>query len=151
MAEGIRLAEKEDVTVIMGLEQGSIAHPWPEEDILRLITDDDKFALVKEDEDGRLSGYIGVSVVAGEASVGNLVVRADQRGKGLGTLLVEMLIDELKSRGAEEIFLEVEDTNEPARSVYGKCGFAEYNRRRDYYGAGRDAILMKRAVIPAGL
>ena len=151
MADGIRFAQAEDVAAVMALEQGSIAHPWPEEDIRRLITDNDKFALVLETEDNTIIGYIGVSVVAGEASVGNLVVAADQRGKGLGTLLVEALIEELISRGAEEIFLEVEATNEPARSVYGKCGFAEYNSRKNYYGAGRDAILMKRAVRPAGL
>ena len=56
------------------------------------------------------------------------------------------IIEELKAQGAEVIFLEVEHTNEPAIAVYTKCGFEEYNRRRDYYGAGRDAILMKRAV-----
>ena len=151
MADGIRFATAEDIAAIMALEQGSIAHPWPEEDIRRLITDDDKFALVLETEDNTIIGYIGVSVVAGEASVGNLVVAADQRGRGLGTLLVEELIEELVSRGAEEIFLEVEATNEPARSVYGKCGFEEYNSRKNYYGAGRDAILMKRAARPAGL
>ena len=151
MAEGIRFAEAADVQAIMALEQGSIAHPWPEEDIRRLITDDDKFALVLEAEDGTVTGYIGVSVVAGEASVGNLVVRQDQRGKGLGTLLTEALIEELKARGAEEIFLEVEDSNAPARSVYTRCGFTEYNSRRNYYGEGRDAILMKRTVVPAGL
>ena len=145
MADGIRFATDEDVAAIMALEQGSIAHPWPEEDIRRLITDDDKFALVQEGEGGSLIGYIGVSIVAGEASVGNLVVAADQRGRGLGTLLVEALVEELISRGAEEIFLEVEATNGPARSVYGKCGFAEYNSRKNYYGVGRDAILMKRA------
>ena len=151
MADGIRFAQAEDAQQIMALEQGSIAHPWPEEDIRRLITDDDKFALVLEGEGGSLIGYIGVSVVAGEASVGNLVVAVVQRGRGLGTLLVEALIEELRNRGAEEIFLEVEATNGPARSVYGKCGFAEYNSRKNYYGAGRDAILMKRAALPVGL
>ncbi len=151
MAETIRFAQAGDVQQIMALEQGSIAHPWPEEDIRRLITDDDKFALVLEAEDQTITGYIGVSVVVGEASVGNLVVAADQRGRGLGTRLVEALIEELRTQGAEVIFLEVEDTNMPAVSVYTRCGFEEYNRRRDYYGAGRDAILMKRAVVPAGL
>lgn len=145
MAEEIRLAAEGDVEAIMALEQGAIAHPWPEEDLRRLISDDDKFALVIEGEDG-IEGYIGVSVVVGEASVGNLVVRADQRGRGLGTKLVGALIEELRRQGAEVIFLEVEHTNEPAIAVYAKCGFEEYNRRRDYYGAGRDAILMKRAV-----
>ncbi|MBR5358060.1 MAG: ribosomal protein S18-alanine N-acetyltransferase [Clostridiales bacterium] len=146
MAESIRFAQAGDVQQIMALEQGSIAHPWPEEDVRRLITDDEKFALVLEAEDQTITGYIGVSVVVGEASVGNLVVAADQRGKGFGTKLVEALIEELMSRGAEVIFLEVEDTNTPAVSVYTGRGFEEYNRRRDYYGAGRDAILMKRAL-----
>ena len=81
MADSIRFAQAGDVQQIMALEQGSIAHPWPEEDIRRLITDDDKFALVLEQAGGTVAGYIGVSVVAGEASVGNLVVREDRRGK----------------------------------------------------------------------
>ena len=148
MAEAIRLAAADDIQAIMALEQGAIAHPWPEEDLRRLISDDDKFALVIEGEDG-IEGYIGVSVVVGEASVGNLVVRQDRRGRGLGTKLVEALIAELLRRGAEVIFLEVEDTNAPAIAVYTGCGFTEYNRRRDYYGAGRDALLMKRAVAGA--
>ena len=114
MAEAMRLAAAEDIQAIMALEQGAIAHPWPEEDLRRLISDDDKFALVIDGEDG-IEGYIGVSVVVGEASVGNLV----------------------------------EDTNAPAIAVYTRCGFTEYNRRRDYYGAGRDARLMKRAVAGA--
>ena len=145
MADGIRLAREEDIPGIMALEQGAIAHPWPEEDIRRLITDSDKFALVTEDAGG-LTGYIGVSVVVGEASVGNLVVREDMRGKGLGTKLVGDLIEELKTQGAEAIVLEVEDTNTPAVRVYRKCGFEEYNSRRDYYGPGRGALLMKRAI-----
>ena len=148
MAEAIRFAAAEDIQAVMALEQGAIAHPWPEEDLRRLISDDDKFALVIEGEDG-IEGYIGVSVVVGEASVGNLVVRQDRRGRGLGTKLVEALIAELLRRGAEVIFLEVEDTNAPAIAVYTRCGFTEYNRRRDYYGAGRDARLMKRAVAGA--
>ena len=91
MAEAVRLATADDIQAVMALEQGAIAHPWPEEDLRRLISDDDKFALVIEGEDG-IEGYIGVSVVVGEASVGNLVVRQDRRGRGLGTKLVEALI-----------------------------------------------------------
>ena len=106
MAEAVRFAAADDIQAVMALEQGAIAHPWPEEDLRRLISDDDKFALVIEGEDG-IEGYIGVSVVVGEASVGNLVVRADRRGRGLGTKLVEALIAELGRRGAEVIFLEV--------------------------------------------
>ena len=131
MAEAVRFATADDIQAIMALEQGAIAHPWPEEDLRRLISDDDKFALVIEGEDG-IEGYIGVSVVVGEASVGNLVVKQDRRGRGLGTKLVEALIAELGTI-----------------AVYTRCGFTEYNRRRDYYGAGRDARLMKRAVAGA--
>ena len=130
MAEAVRFAAADDIQAIMALEQGAIAHPWPEED-LRRVAD-----ICRRND-------------VGEASVGNLVVRADRRGRGLGTKLVEALIAELLRRGAEVIFLEVEDTNAPAIAVYTRCGFTEYNRRRDYYGAGRDARLMKRAVAGA--
>ena len=67
MAEAVRLAAAEDIQAVMALEQGAIAHPWPEEDLRRLVSDDDKFALVIEGEDG-IEGYIGVSVVVGDGA-----------------------------------------------------------------------------------
>ena len=56
--------------------------------------------------------------------------------------LFEALLAELKEKGIRKLFLEVEHDNGPAIALYEKFGFAGYGYRRDYYGKGKDAVLM---------
>ena len=140
----IRLGVPSDVEFIMSLEREALALPWPEESVNNLLALSDggnsfAFAAVCPEV-----GYIGVTGVLDEAEIGNLVVAPGWRGKGAGTALLTYVFDELKRRSVSVVFLEVESTNEPAMSLYLKSGFVEYGRRDDYYGAGRDAVLMKK-------
>ncbi|MCH4154418.1 MAG: ribosomal protein S18-alanine N-acetyltransferase [Saccharofermentans sp.] len=139
----IREARPEDVGAIMELEKGAIVHPWILQDIEALITDGCKTAVAAEDTEGRITGYAGAEWVMPEANIGNIVVCPDCRGQGVGTRLLRTLIGCLRTIGIEEVFLEVEEGNEPAMRLYRSCGFEVYNRRRDYYGQGADALLMK--------
>ena len=56
--------------------------------------------------------------------IDGICVAPDQRGRGIGSLLIEALCDEGLRRGYEEIRLEVIDTNWRARSLYARRGFA---------------------------
>jgi ribosomal protein S18 acetylase RimI-like enzyme len=40
------------------------------------------------------------------------------------------------------MMLEVEDGNEPALALYQQLGFVTLARRSNYYGPGRDALVM---------
>ena len=143
MIPAIRFADQGDLEFIMELEKECIWHPWAEDAISRLLD-------YKGDEQGTFSfaviaegsGYVGVSCVLDEAEIGNLAVTAARRREGIGRKLMEFALDELKRKGARKVFLEVEDTNAAAMALYGKLGFTEYNRRGDYYGPGRNALLM---------
>ena len=140
----IRPALLEDVDTIMSIEQTGISHPWPRESIEALINDDNKIALVVEDASNQVIGYIGATYVEDEAEIGNICILPSYRGYGAGKLLLRSLIDILEKLGVGKIFLEVEDTNEPAIALYSKLGFTKYNQRKDYYGPCRDALLFKR-------
>lgn len=137
----IRPASTGDIDQIMGLEEGSIAHPWQREEISRLIMEENKCALVTDDN-GRVICYIGCDIVLDEADIGNLVTNEKERGRGLATELMKSLLEYLRQRGVRKVFLEVESTNLPAIRVYEKCGFKRSGLRKGYYGTGRDAILM---------
>lgn len=50
-------------------------------------------------------------------------VHPDYRGKGLGTAVVTAGIEYLKSRNADQVELEVDSENTPARELYLKLGF----------------------------
>jgi len=58
-------------------------------------------------------------------------------------LLVKSLLDEAREARVRLVTLEVEDANAAARALYADVGFIEKRRRREYYGAGRDAIVME--------
>lgn len=141
----IRSAELSDIKCIMALEQGSIVHPWESKAIGSLIADKNKKCYVAELK-GEIVGYIGAETVLDECNIGNIVTRKDCRGRGFATEILGILLDVLKRDGIAKVFLEVEHDNVPAIALYEKHGFIRYGLRRDYYGPGKDAILMTKAL-----
>ena len=141
----IREATAGDIDTIMGLEEGSIEHPWTRTAIEDLINDKNKLCLVIE-ADGRVISYVGAETVLDECNIGNIVTDKRCRGMGYGNKLMSALMDELASRAITKVFLEVEFDNRPAIALYEKQGFERYGQRRDYYGPGKDAVLMTKAL-----
>ena len=139
----IRPGTLSDVNAIMALEQGSIEHPWESKAVEALITDPNKTCLIAE-LDGAVAAYVGAESVLDESNIGNIVTHKDFRGRGIATRLFDALLKELKEQGIVKVFLEVEHDNVPAIALYEKSGFTKYGHRRDYYGPGKDAVLMSK-------
>ena len=142
----IRSADLSDIKYIMALEQGSIVHPWDSRAIESLIVDKNKKCYVA-DLHGEVVGYVGAEIVLDECNIGNIVTHKDYRGRGFASVMLEILLDGLKRREVAKVFLEVEHDNEPAIALYKKFGFEQYGFRRDYYGKGKDAILMSKDLL----
>ena len=49
----------------------------------------------------------------------------EARGRGLATLLCAQLLEQARSRGARQAYLQVDADNPPARAVYHRLGFAD--------------------------
>ena len=141
----IRSADLSDIKSIMALEQGSIVHPWESKAIESLIVDKNKKCYVA-DLHGKVVGYVGAEIVLDECNIGNIVTHKDFRGRGFATEILGILLDVLKRNGVAKVFLEVEYDNVPAIALYEKHGFTRYGQRRDYYGPGKDAVLMTKAL-----
>jgi [ribosomal protein S18]-alanine N-acetyltransferase len=94
-------------------------------------------------------GYAGMFLVGPEADVQTVAVARTAQGRGIGRRLVGALVDQARARGATVLHLEVRADNVPALGLYEQLGFVADGRRRDYYGRGRDAVLMSRPV-PGG-
>ena len=88
-------------------------------------------------------GYGGVMTVAGEATVQTLGVAPARQGCGLGRRLLVELVAAARRRSATQVWLEVGDDNHVAQRLYASAGFTAASARRDYYGAGRDARVMR--------
>lgn len=58
-------------------------------------------------------------------------VRADQRGAGLGRMLLDYAIQTARSKGAASMMLKVYEGNAPARALYERAGFTFAERTPD--------------------
>lgn len=72
----------------------------------------------------------------------SLAVAPAFRGRGLGRMMLDGCIDQLRSEGATGITLEVAAENAPAIKLYQSAGLACTRRLIDYYGPGRDGLRM---------
>jgi len=70
-------------------------------------------------------------------------VHPDFRGMGIGERVLQFVIEEVKSRGARLITLEVRPSNTAAVSLYRKLGFKMLGIRKGYYTVPpEDAIVL---------
>lgn len=99
--------------------------------------------VLAHDEDNNSVGFSLYRTVAGDAELLLLAVDPRVQRKGLGRKLLDHFILDAKANGAERIHLEVRAGN-AATHLYESAGFAQVNRRRNYYrgkaGAQFDAL-----------
>jgi L-amino acid N-acyltransferase len=96
---------------------------------LGAMSDGDQAVLVAE-LDGLLVGFVTLSSVrhwSGEldAWIGELVVHPDAEGRGMGTSLVEAVIERAREDGHARISVSTGATNSRARRLYAKLGFED--------------------------
>ncbi len=73
----------------------------------------------------------------------SLAVHPKYRNRGIGSSLLKEIIDVIKKNKANEIILEVRQSNIKAKKFYEKHGFYQFGIIKNYYGNGEDAFAMK--------
>lgn len=97
-----------------------------------------KYIVAKEN--GEIVGFAGIWYSVDDAHITNIVVRKDNRNKGIGSLLLEKLIELAKVKAS--LTLEVNTKNEIAQKLYLKYGFKNLGIRKKYYDGIEDAYIM---------
>lgn len=88
-------------------------------------------------------GYGGIWLTVDEAHITTIASAPEVRGKGIGELLLNGLIDLGLEMGARFMTLEVRVSNTVAQNLYLKYGFeARGTRRRYYTDNNEDALVM---------
>ena len=140
----IRQMRQEHVVQVAELEKICFADPWSEKSIASELENPLSYWLVALDED-RVVGYVGSQTVLGETDMMNVAVRPEYRRQGIAEALILALIEQLRRRKSHCLTLEVRDSNTSARALYGKLGFLEIGRRRNYYRNPReDALILRK-------
>jgi len=102
--------------------------------------------VVALDDDKSIIGYAGILVPAPavEADILTVGVIAEHRGKGIARQLMALITDFAIDRQAAAMMLEVKSDNVEAIGLYESLGYLRLNTRKDYFGSGLDALIMRK-------
>lgn len=88
--------------------------------------------LVAYDADN-LVAFIGVRFHPREAHITNIAVAPNYQAKGIGSSLINLMIDKARQNNCECISLEVRVDNDKAKRLYRQLGFETTFIRKNYY------------------
>lgn len=139
-----------DVMALEALHREDFPRPWSHMEFASLLDQEPVFGFAAR-EVGRPGvspgGFVLARHAAGEAEILTIAVARVARRGGLGWALMDAVLRELYAARAEALFLEVDETNLAALTLYRRLGFREVGRRPAYYehrGSPATAALVMR-------
>lgn len=145
----IRLLEQRDIQRIVQLEKAYLKETLGEEllqeEQKRMNRKGDGVCFYVVEYNQKVVGYIGRYYFLYEAEILNFVIDEPYQRQGLGQLLWDSMITDLKD--VKKITLEVRSSNEKAIRFYQKNGFVCVGKRVAYYQNQEDALLLLKEYI----
>jgi ribosomal-protein-alanine N-acetyltransferase len=145
----IEAANMRDVPAFAQLHAASFHRGWSEHEFEQLLSDRQVLAH-RLRKGNRKVGFILSRWGADEAEILSVAVASHQRGRGLSRDLLRAHLGALAAQGIRNVFLEVEETNAPARALYARFGFRDVGFRESYYKGREDArgraVVMSRSL-----
>lgn len=105
-----------------------------------LENENSKYVVAKNNDE--IVGFAGIWISIDEAHVTNIVTKKDLRKNGIGSTLLEELINLSKTLNLVSITLEVNENNLDAIKLYEKFGFKKLGIRKKYYNNTDNALIM---------
>lgn len=146
-AWSVRPAEAGDLDAVHALEVRAFGDPWSRRSFGELLVHPAVAFRVATVPGAGVVGYVVAWFVVDEAEIANLAVAPDLRGRGIGAALLDLALVEATAHGCATMYLEVRDSNGPARALYASRGFEQVGRRRGYYRHPvEDALVLRRTL-----
>ena len=140
-----RVANAFDLPIFVSLDKELFPYsPWTAGQYKEEFSSPTRHFVVALDEQHSIIGYAGVFAPgATEADILTVGVVPDHRGKGIAKALMALISDWALSQGSTAMMLEVKVDNAEAIGLYESLGYSKLNVRKDYFGAGLDAQVMR--------
>ena len=84
-------------------------------------------------ETGEIIGYFIFWIIEDIMEIHQITVSTEHQRKGIGSLLMQFLLDQAKQNKISDIFLEVRQSNTTSIQFYQLFGFKKKSARKDYY------------------
>jgi [ribosomal protein S18]-alanine N-acetyltransferase len=141
-ARAFRQSDESAISEI--LHDSSEAAQWPLESYTNLAKSPGGVVLVCE-ANAQVIGFVAARQAADEAEILNIAVHRDFRRKGVASALLLAALDAFRRSHIATVFLELRESNLPARALYERHGFVPSGRRKLYYtNPTEDAVCMLR-------
>lgn len=142
----LRLMRQEDLPAVAAVESETLS-PWSLCDLERELRVRQGRQLVVESSDLRIVGWCACRTIWPDAELLKITVAKNERQKGIGTSLLDALLQELQEQAYSSLFLEVRAENAAALQFYEKHGFRQVGRRPRYYSdPADDALILQRDI-----
>jgi L-amino acid N-acyltransferase YncA len=166
MSVSIREARREDAATIAAIHNIGIAErsatfetePRSEQQVVARIEQGARFPLLVavDDGSGDVVGWAGVTEYrprACYAGIGefSIYLAPEARGRGVGRVLMEALVDAARARGYWKLLSRVFLFNAASRALCRSCGFREvgiYEKHARLDGAWLDVVIVERLIGP---
>jgi len=142
-----RISSSADLDGVIEIEEASFVNPttrdWYESELQR---PDVCFIFALRTAEHPVAAFCAFWKVVDQIHINNLAVRPELRGRGLGTCLLDGVLDEAAKLGAPHATLEVRRSNAAARRLYERAGFELAGVRTSYYtNPIEDALILSRS------
>ncbi len=159
----IRIARHNDAGELLTLQRAAFAEAQPRLSPLRDTLSDVEEAIEAAEHEvlvavtteegewghrGRLVGAIRIEADSGGLRLGRLTVAPDLRNRGLGSALLEGVLEEAERRRASRLELVAEGASSEDLAIYRRYGFRDSGAIE--VDGGRRAIVLTRLLRPSG-
>ena len=152
----IRPLAEADLSLIRAwMRDAPKAPAWSDEDLAGIVEAPSagqrrgRRGWIAEEESGSAMGFVVATAlcipnIPAECELEFVFVSPEARQQGIGRTLVQTVFAWAGELGAEEVWLEVRESNMRALRLYEQCGFTIVGRRPGYYAdPPEDAVLMR--------
>ena len=144
----LRRLFKSDLLAILAIEQQVHVVPWSKE-TFEACFDSGYDGWVFENN-GKVIGFIIVSLRADECHILNICVSREHQHQGWGRQLMEEALVSARRKGVAIAYLEVRRSNETAIALYQKMEFQAVGERKNYYpttNGQEDALIFAKSLV----
>ena len=134
----------EDLKSIKNVLASDFDNFWSFDVLEEELECDNSYVIVAKVDENTIVGFAALKVILDEADIMNIVVKKDFRHNGIGSVLLENLINYSTDLNLKTITLEVNENNLSAIRLYDKFSFDKLGIRKNYYDGKSDAIIMSK-------
>lgn len=138
----IRKMTENDIDAVLNLEAGEFQPAWNRDMLVSELHDNPFAQAYVLEQENKIIGFLDFWITFETAQLANIAVEINKQQQGLGSLLMNEMLEICNRELCDTISLEVHVNNQNAISFYEHYGFIKVSLRKGYYEDGCDAHLM---------